>query len=273
MKFLIAAAVAATAVAGTTPTFAQEWSSFIVGTLLQDQNSLMIGDNWCCSPSAGQCQIQYQASGSMTYFSMSQNATSSVYGADSTPYAIVTLYNQGGEYAVDSTGACTSYCPLDGATMTPFGVDGYVDMGATTVNGRHVELWQDVTQFPIGNITMETDNFYVDQSNINNAVPVIDIDNLTPFGTPIGQSNTTYNNWKVGKPPASVFNVTGIASCPVDKNCNSNSNTNNARVLHRLRTDKPLFWAQYYKNEAAQAREEGQRLIARADAIKAAQKY
>lgn len=70
--------------------------------------------------------------------------------------------------------------------LTPFGVDGYTDMGPSTVctdSGCVAgELWQSVDTFPIGNVTMETDDFYVNQTNMANAVPIIDVDTLTPFG-------------------------------------------------------------------------------------------
>lgn len=59
-------------------------------------------------------------------------------------------------------------------------------MGATTVCTDSgcvaAELWESVDTFPIGNVTMETDDFYVNSTNMANAVPIIDVDTLTPFG-------------------------------------------------------------------------------------------
>lgn len=87
---------------------------------------------------------------------------------------------------MDANWNCEEFCPNGGEEMTPFGVDGYTDMGPTTVctdSGCVAgELWESVDTFPIGNITMETDDFYVNQTNMANAVPIIDVDTLTPFG-------------------------------------------------------------------------------------------
>ncbi len=84
--------------------------------------------------------------------------------------------------------------------------------------------------------------------------PVVDVENLTPFGNPIGQANTTYNTWKAGTPNPIYFVVKNVTSCPMDKNCNSD---NTLRQSHRYRTaQKKHFWRAYVAGKAEEAAKE-----------------
>lgn len=108
---LLFAAATASAFAAR-PKFAQEWSSFIISDLVQNQGSYSLPNgDLCCSEGSMDCQIQIQSQGGMVYNSLSRNATTQVFGADYQPYAIVTLYNLNKEIAVDQNFNCQSFCP------------------------------------------------------------------------------------------------------------------------------------------------------------------
>lgn len=251
MKTTILAALAASTAAQRYPTFPNQWSAFTENILVQNQGNYNLPNgDYCCAVDSA-CQVQIQYSAGMTYFDLPNNRTSDVYGAEYTPYAIVSLFNSNMEAAVDSTFTCTSYCPLDEGAMEPYNVEGMTDMGPTTVLGKKVEAWQSIDQIPVLNITMETDTIYVDQSNFNAAVPIIEVDNLTPMGENIGQSNQTFTQWKAGAPDAKWFAVKGLSTCQQDSNCGSND-----RQMYRLRTRQTGLFMKYAmaKKRAAAAR-------------------
>jgi len=230
MRVLLSIATAAVASAGARPKFPDSWSAMIQQDMVQFQGNYQLPNgDYCCSIDSNDCQIQVQSQAGMTYFSLPTNQTSQVFGPEYTPYAIVDDFNLEKEMAVDKNFTCTSWCPL-GGKMPPFNTAGYTDGGATTINGIPVELWQQVTEIPILNITMETDNFYVNQTDMENANPIIDVDDLTPAGEFIGQSNTTYTQWVAGPQSSKWFTVYGVDKCPKAKGCNQDS----VRQLHRL---------------------------------------
>lgn len=84
------------------------------------------------------------------------------------------------------------------------------------------------------NISVEVDNQYINQTDFNNAYPVVDVLYLTPFNEVpplpappslpllphlppppccvlqyLGTVNTTFTNWIAGPPPSQYFNVSG----------------------------------------------------------------
>ncbi len=101
---LWAGAVATAQIAG-------EFQTEMVTDILQNGGDYLLpnGDH-CCNSEAPDCQIQLQSEGSRFFQSAERNATSSVSGAGSDPYAIVTLYNLSKEIAVNATFGCESYC-------------------------------------------------------------------------------------------------------------------------------------------------------------------
>lgn len=116
MKAALAFAMALSVATAAVPQFAQEWSSFIVSDLVQNQGTFNgPNDSLCCDINALDCQVQVQSQGGMTYFSLSRNATSQINGPGQDPYAIVTLFNDNREYAVDANWNCEEFCPNGGA--------------------------------------------------------------------------------------------------------------------------------------------------------------
>ena len=94
------------------PVFPQEWYSFLVSDLTQNQgNYALPNGDLCCADGAMDCQIQVQTQAADTYVSLSRNATTQVFGSDAQPYAIVTLYNLNKEIAVDANFNCQEFCP------------------------------------------------------------------------------------------------------------------------------------------------------------------
>lgn len=87
------------------------------------------------------------------------------------------------------------------------------------------------------NVTMETDNLYINQANLSSAYPVIDIDVLTPFGEYIGESNTTYTKFTAGPQDPKWFAVKGASTCPQDSGCDSSAQRQLHRLTVRRRTD------------------------------------
>lgn len=241
-------ALAAGAAAQNYPTFAQQWASLNQALLVQNQGSYNLPNGDFCCAVDSECQVQIQYSEGTTYFDLPNNRTTDVYGVNYQPYAIVSLFNINREMAVDNTFTCTSYCPLDEGPMEPFDVSGSVDGGSTIINGKKVEAWVTTDVLPIGNITMETDTLYVDQSNMQSAVPIVEVDLLTPFGEQIGVSNTTYLTWVPGAPDAKYFNVKGISACPLDSNCG-----NNDRQMYRLRTKQHKLFMKHHLAQKARA--------------------
>ncbi|RYG52532.1 hypothetical protein EON67_01020, partial [archaeon] len=56
------------------------------------------------------------------------------------------------------------------------------------------------------------------------------VDNLTPFGEYMGQSNNTYTNFKAGAQDPKWFTVKNVTTCPQSNNCDNDS----VRQMHRL---------------------------------------
>lgn len=161
--------------------FSNEWSAYIAQVLQQAQGNYQLPNyDLCCEGGSVQCQVQVQASQGMTYFSVANNATTQVFGAGQQPYAIVDSYTLNMEMAVDQDFNCVSYCPLNDGTISTYSVDGYNDAGVQSVATRSGqtlsgEAWMDVEVLPIVNVTMSTETFLVDQSNLNDAIPLIDL--------------------------------------------------------------------------------------------------
>lgn len=274
----VAPAVAAVSAVAMNAQIATEFSSEMVLNLLQNGGDYTLpnGDH-CCSMSSPDCQIQLQSQGSRFFQSASRNATTSVAGAGSDPYAIVTLYNLNQEIAVNATFGCESWCkldaapsrdpclrfprcslafdhfiplslinsffsrrstgPTDGDTFEPVTVQGWQDQGPANIfvplTGKTVAAENYFSQDQVFNITMDYSNLYVDQTTNgpSNAIPVLQIEVLTPFGSYAATANTTYAAFTPGPVDSKWFAVVGLNGCQQDsaKNCGDDS----SRLAHR----------------------------------------
>jgi len=116
--------------------------------------------------------------------------------------------------------------------MQPFGIPSdATDKGPEKYNGKDAELWTTYSAFPVLNVTMSTTNFYVNGNA--NAAPVAFVQQLTPFGQPLGGSTTMFSDWATGAPDASRFVVTGKAACKEAQNCGGSSGGGSSGSHHK----------------------------------------
>lgn len=224
MKTIVAALSLAVAVAAV-PTFPLNWMSLISDAVVLNQGGTVNPDgSICCDPTSPGCKIQTEFQAGMQYFAFTKNLTA-FKAADNS--GIVTDFNAGKEYEVDSNGNCQAYCPIpaDDNVLYPFGIDpNATNLGSAPCGKYTCVKWETVDSIPILNITMEVTDDYV--TTIGGApAPVWEIDHIEPLGEQIGDENTTWYSWSDmdGKQfPANAFLVNGAASCPMDNNCGGN---------------------------------------------------
>ncbi len=124
---------------------------------------------------------------------------------------------------------------MEGDELSP----GFLDPNATDLgarpcasgrndNGCELWEWKDTI---FGVVVMEISDVLVNQSDPNNAIPISEVDQLTPFGQPIGQSTSSWTNFQPGTPPASLFDIQGVKDCPLSQNCGNSQ----VREMHRIR--------------------------------------
>ena len=146
--------------------------------------------------------------------------------------AVITLFSDLKEYEVNSQGVCQSFCPLPDYPMQSFGIPSdATDKGAEKYNGQDAELYTTTSEFPVLNVTMSTMSFYVNGKT--NAAPVAFVQQLTPFGQPLGGSTTLFSDWANGAPDASRFVVTGKDTCKEAQNCGGSSGGSSSGSHHK----------------------------------------
>jgi len=231
--------------APTTPTFPVSWTSAESSAISIAQGSVA-GPNGevCCLPSAPQCQVQVQAQTGTHYWDGVGNQTR----FDSATGIIVTQYGIGKEMLVAPNGTCTQYCPTQGAfDPSPFwpsagDKEKIKDLGKKTVDGVECTHFQWVEHI-FGIIKIQETNMYVVVSDKAEAsVPVAEHDIIEPFGQPAGTEDTHWSKFQPGQPAASLFQVTGIPSCPMSPNC---GNDNQVFLARRLRDNDFVTYAHY----------------------------
>jgi len=232
---LAAMAVVATKLKATPPVFPLDWTAneedFMVvyqGQYVQ-QNGM-----YCCGDASCEVQTEYQSG--MDYFDYTHNRTRF---DDPVQGSIVSMfYPIYKEMAVDASNTCTSYCPIED-DLDPYEIEtNSTDMGQKVVNGHTCEDWQ-YKQIAFGVIVMETDDIFADTTS---NLPVQEVDQLTPFGQPIGMETATYHTFVPGTPDPSHFAIKGINGCPMDPNCG-----NNMRQFVRRRWKLRNTWLKWYQ--------------------------
>lgn len=221
------------------PDLPQQWIATQIDDIAINQGGVQIGENLCCPHDSPNCKIQAAHQTETFHFDFPNNRTRS--GDIGQEGAIVSLFGKvGKEIQVSSNNTCKEYCPLPEG-LDPFGVDKDAKyIGRTTFQGKDVDQWNWVEyiipKFHLGKL-QET-NFFV--STDSTPVPVQENDIIEPFGQRLGMENQTWSNFKAGPPPAAAFKVSGIDSCPMSPNCNSD-----ARIAHRKRGRDLKNWAFY----------------------------
>ncbi len=146
---------------------------------------------------------------------------------------VVTLFNEAKEYSVDAAGNCQAFCPIQGG-MYPFGIpDGATDKGPSTYKGIAAELYTTTESFPILNVTMSTQDFYLDTTGAT-VKPIAFVLDQTPFGEHIGGQSTMFQDFAAGAPPASRFAVLGKDTCKEAQNCGGSEAQQGSELLRQL---------------------------------------
>jgi hypothetical protein len=220
------------------PVFPQDWTSIEQDMAVVYQGQYVVSDNmYCCGDSNCEVQTQYQSG--HNYFDFTNQRTRF---DDPVQGSIVSLFKPTyKEMEVDANNNCQAFCPIED-DLDPYAIPvNATDEGSTIVNNQTVEDWQSKVVI-LGVIVMEIDDFYVDQSKTP-AVPVMEVDQLTPFGEKIGQFTSNYLSFIPGAPDPTKFNIHGVANCPMAQNCDDQR-----RQLHRLRYKNRLTWLKSYQS-------------------------
>jgi hypothetical protein len=228
MKSVLATTLA-TATLAANPSFPTEWNADQASKLILWQGGTKTATGACCSKTAPQCKVQAQAQSGKAYTDGDNNRTALVAGGQ----AIFNFYkgNPSGkvmQFAAVQNGSswtCKEYCPYEqgeDAYFNPLAFDPSAkDQGKVTVEGKTYEAyhWFD-TLFKV--VKMEEDLWYVDESGTK-PVPFQNIVKLTPFGAPeLAEMTAAWDSFTDGV-DASIFDVTGLASCEKSQNCQSNN--------------------------------------------------
>jgi hypothetical protein len=214
---------------GTLPVIPQNFASDTKDFIIIPQGEYDYHDvsgyqYWCLSPqSNGKIQSQFVAG--PLFQSADTNETR--FGGGLGQPAVVTKYNEGKEYAVDATGTCTSYCPLQsGSALYPLVIDPLAkDLGKVSIAGNAYEQFHWIEYlFPERQWEpMEIIDAFMDLTDPANPKPYIWQETLTPFGQYLATANSTYTNFVGGPQSEDLFMVNGASSCPLDANCGSSS--------------------------------------------------
>jgi hypothetical protein len=118
--------------------------------------------------------------------------------------------------------------------MYPFGIPtDAADKGPSAYKGVPAELFTTTENFPILNVTMSTQDFYLDVSSAT-VKPVAFVLDQTPFGEHIGGQSTLFKQFTAGVPDASRFVVTGKAACNQAQNCGGSQAQHASPLLREL---------------------------------------
>jgi len=201
------------------PQFPNDWSGMTYAVLVQNQNTVTVGDDICCKVGTN-CQVQTQFDAGMNYVDFSHNRTRF---EDTTGQTIVSFYDPSIQRecnVVNNT--CTEYCPLEGDSLTPgFLAANATNIGNTIVNGKTYQQWQ-WKDYLLGVIIMDVVTVLVDPSTTP-PTPFQMQELLTPFGQYLGEEATTFEKIVFGTPNAGYFNITGVTTAPLSSNCGEDS--------------------------------------------------
>jgi len=210
---LCLAMLAAVALAAK-PQFPTDYTTHEVDQILQFQGDFVTqGGYICCSLDSPACQAQVQEQTGRTSFDYSHNRTRF---DDDGGQIIVTLFDKQKECLVvekDGVYTCQEYCPLQGDVLTPFGIgDNATYIGQTVIGGVTADDYQ-WKETIFGILTMEVSDMYIDSST-NPPTPLLEIDQLTPFGQHIGNFTTTWKNFQGGTPDPKLLTCRGSTPAP-----------------------------------------------------------
>jgi hypothetical protein len=230
----------------------RQWSDYSCKedtAMLSNSGGVFRGDDVCCTPATtttvnGECLVTRSRKRGMHYVDaqnhreryedeISGETRVIVYGKPGANRTKTTLKDMLINVSADGTETCQEYCPLlDGETLEPLALGAnHTDEGAAVVDGQHVEhfRWSIFDEIPIVHkqVKVAQVEFFVTHTDTDadadtpaaSAVPVFSETRLINGGVQTGSQNTTYSGWVQGVPPASKFDIAGVATCPQAKNC------------------------------------------------------
>jgi hypothetical protein len=232
--------VGARAASPPVPNLPLDWTANEEDFMVVYQGQYSISNGlYCCGDTSCEVQTQYQSG--MNYFDFTHNRTRF---DDPVNGDFVTLFNPVYKEMLVVNNACQEYCPID-EDLDPYSIDPTATYnGQKTINGHVCNDWQ-YKDKEFG-IVFEIDDTFVDQTT---NLPVMEVDQLTPFGQPIGEETSTYHTFTPGTPDPSHFAISGVDSCPQSQNCG-----NSQRQFLRRRWGLWKTWAKWYQeNNLAKA--------------------
>jgi hypothetical protein len=201
-------------------------------SVLNQYGSVEASGDLCCSygsvGGAPQCQIGVVRTGGVRWMDVENqrtryDAAGSAEGAgqvmDFKLHKQLFVGRQNGS----SADVCMGYCPIDKRDVltaeTYWTADDVVhDMGSVMWHGQKAQRYHWVDK--AGPVPLTTNDLYVDLSNPAAAIPLQRVTALTPLGAkPIETQNLTYSSFQAGPPDASKFDIQGVDTCPLSKNC------------------------------------------------------
>jgi hypothetical protein len=250
MKVLAVAALLVVGAVAINPKFPNDWSAVNTDAIVINQGGTLGPDgSICCSPTSPQCKIQSAYQQGTQYWSVTDQKTAFKAPDGS---GTVAVYADGKEYSVDASGACQEYCPLEETKLTAFSIGpNATDDGMVNYNGQQVHMWNTSQKVPIFG-TVQSTNWYAKQAADGTFIPIAQITHITPFGEDLGQENSTFLSFKAGNPPASVFTVTGTATCKQAKGCNGEDDDGgqddgpSAFAMRQLKEAEPVASAESF---------------------------
>jgi len=248
--------VAVSATSKPIPVFPNAWTATEEDFMVVYQGSYqIINNNYCCGDDSCEVQTEYQSG--TDYFDYPNNRTRF---DDPVNGMIVSLFAPTyKEMLVDANNNCQAFCPIED-DLYPYQIDPNATYaGQKVIDGKTLDDWNfEDKEF---GIVFEIEDIYVDP---NSGLPYKEMDQLTPFGQAIGESESTYHTFTAGEPDPKKFAVNGIANCPEDPNCGDSF-----RQFTRRRWGLRRTWMRHFQAQSL-AKVKAQKAARAASAYRAA---
>ena len=225
--------------AGDIPTFPTQWWSDYASTVAIYQGGTYNSTSGeaCCSLTSPGCKVQ--AEGQLgTQYTDGRNNQSAISAEGQTIISKYGTGENGKEYLVTPASSgkgwdCSSYCPLDESWFDPLEFDKTAtDLGKVNIGGKSYDHWQWYDKI-FKTITMDIQDWFVDESDPKKPIPYLNKEKLTPFGGPaLGTSSQEFDNFEAGLDKFD-FQINGLSSCEKNDNCGDDRRRRRRRRLVR----------------------------------------
>ena len=187
----------------------------------------------CCSLVSPGCKVQAEGQLGTQYVDGENNQTA----VSAEGQTIISQYgssDNGKEYLVTPAKSgdgwtCQSFCPLEESWYPPLGFDkSATDLGKVNIKGKTYDHWQWYDKI-FKTITMDVQDWFVDNSNPSKPKPAFQNELLTPFGGPeLGFSSQQFENFEEGLDKFN-FKVSGVEKCEENDNCGDDAHKRRRR--------------------------------------------